>query len=85
VDHLAEKGTWTNEQKQKQSPAVYALLLVPAYVGAARVKNQAHWQSDVLAGWAIGALSGWYAHSREVPITVVVLPRGITVGIKKHF
>jgi membrane-associated phospholipid phosphatase len=30
------------------------------------VKNQAHWQTDVLAGWAAGGLSGWYAHSREV-------------------
>ena len=35
--------------------ATYALLaLLPLYVGAGRIKNQAHWQTDVLAGWAIG-------------------------------
>src|SRR6266478_3290378 len=35
-------------------PATYALLLLPLYVGAGRIKNQAHWQTDVLAGWAVG-------------------------------
>ena len=39
-------------------PATYALMLLPLYVGAGRVKNQAHWQTDVLAGWAVGGLSG---------------------------
>lgn len=66
-------------------PAAYALLLLPIYVGAGRVKNQAHWQTDVLAGWAVGGLSGWYAHSREVPLMVELLPRGISVGIKTQF
>ena len=37
-------------------PVTYALLLLPLYVGAGRIKNQAHWQTDVLAGWALGAL-----------------------------
>ena len=32
-------------------PATYALLLLPLYVGAGRIKNQAHWQTDVVAGW----------------------------------
>ena len=35
-------------------PAAYALLLLPLYVGAGRIKNQAHWQTDVVAGWAVG-------------------------------
>jgi hypothetical protein len=67
------------------NPVAYSLLLVPAYVGVARIKNQAHWQSDVIAGWAIGGLSGWYSHQREVPLSVVVLPRGITIGFRKEF
>jgi membrane-associated phospholipid phosphatase len=66
-------------------PAVYALLLLPAYVGAGRIKAQAHWQSDVLAGWAIGGLAGWYAHSRDTPLIVQALPHGIYVGLKKQF
>src|SRR5471032_1158933 len=53
------------------NPIAYSLLLMPAYVGVARIKNQAHWQSDVIAGWAIGGISGWYSHQREVPLSVV--------------
>jgi len=66
-------------------PATWALLLLPAYVGAARVKNQAHWQTDVLAGWAVGGLSGWYAHGRDAPILIELLPHGVAVGLSKQF
>ena len=68
-----------------EHPATYALLLLPLYVGAARIKNQAHWQTDVLAGWAVGALSGWFAHSLETPITIRLLPDGVEVGLKIRF
>jgi membrane-associated phospholipid phosphatase len=68
-----------------EHPAAYGLLLLPLYVGAGRIKNQAHWQSDVLAGWAIGGLSGWYAHSRDVPILVEILPHGAAVGWHTQF
>ena len=66
-------------------PATWALLLLPLYVGAGRVKNQAHWQTDVVAGWAVGGLSGWYAHSRDVPILIELLPHGFEIGYKKEF
>jgi PAP2 superfamily len=66
-------------------PATYALLLLPLYVGEGRIKNQAHWQTDVLAGWAVGGLSGWYAHSRDIPITIQLLPHGFAVGYGKQF
>jgi undecaprenyl-diphosphatase len=68
-----------------EHPSAYGLLLLPLYVGIGRVKNQAHWQSDVLIGWAIGGLSGWYAHSRETPLLVQVLPDGFIVGLKTRF
>ena len=68
-----------------QYPATFALLTVPLYVGIARIKAQAHWQSDVLFGWTVGGLSGWYAHSRETPLLVEILPHGVTVGIKTRF
>jgi len=69
----------------RDNPAVYALLLLPLYAGATRIKNQAHWQTDVLAGWAVGGLSGWYAHSRDVPIMIEILPHGFEVGVGKTF
>ena len=66
-------------------PATYALLLLPLYVGAGRIKNQAHWQTDVVAGWVVGGLSGWYAHSRDVPILIEILPHGFQIGYSKQF
>ncbi len=67
------------------NPLTYALLALPVYVGVGRLKNQAHWQTDVLAGWAVGGLSGWYAHSRETPILIQILPHGFQVGLKARF
>jgi hypothetical protein len=68
-----------------EHPATYGLLLLPLYVGVARVKAQAHWQSDVLIGWTVGGLAGWYAHSRETPLLIEILPHGVAVGVKAHF
>jgi hypothetical protein len=68
-----------------EHPAAYLLALLPLYVGEGWIKNQAHWQTDVLAGWAIGGVSGWYAHGREVPLMIEVLPGGVAVGIRKRF
>ena len=42
-------------------------------------------KTDVLAGWAVGGLSGWYAHSRDVPIMIELLPHGFAVGYKRQF
>jgi undecaprenyl-diphosphatase len=67
------------------NPVVYALLLLPLYTGVTRLKNQAHWQTVVLAGWAVGGLSGWYAHSRGVPILIEILPHGFQIGFKTSF
>jgi len=69
----------------REYPWTYGLVLLPLYVGAARVKNQAHWQSDVLVGWTAGGLAGWYAHSRETPLLVEILPHGVVVGLKTRF
>jgi membrane-associated phospholipid phosphatase len=66
-------------------PAVYGLLLLPLHVGEGRIRNQAHWQTDVLAALAVGGTAGWYAHSREVPLTVQVLPHAVSVGWKHSF
>ena len=68
-----------------EHPAVYALELLPLYDAIARVKSQAHWQTDVLASVVIGTGIGWYAHERALPISVKLLPRGITVGLHVRF
>jgi membrane-associated phospholipid phosphatase len=69
----------------KDNPAVWAFELLPAYDAEARVKVHAHWQSDVLAGWAIGTAAGYYAHSRDSPWTLSVLPHGLAVGFHKEW
>lgn len=68
-----------------EHPAVWALELLPVYDSIARVKSHAHWQSDVLASFAIGTGIGYYTHSRSSSLSVGVLPRGFTVGWKKAF
>lgn len=67
-------------------PWVYALELLPVYDGIARMKVQAHWQSDVIAGFALGTGFGWLMHNREgTPYVLGVLPHGFYVGLKKSF
>lgn len=68
------------------NPAVYALELLPVYDGIARMKLQAHWQSDVLAGFALGTGFGWIMHRNpDTPYILSVMPHGIYVGISKRF
>ena len=66
-------------------PAVYALEILPVYDMVARVKVWGHWQTDVLAGFAIGTGFGLYAHSRPQPLVLSVLPDGFMVGLHKKF
>jgi membrane-associated phospholipid phosphatase len=51
----------------------------------ARLKSQAHWQSDVLAGWLIGTGVGYWAAKRQVPLSVQILPGGLSVGFEHRF
>lgn len=66
-------------------PAVYGLEVLPLYDAVARMKVWGHWQTDVLAGWALGTAAGFYAHSRKEPFTVAILPGEVTVGWHKKF
>ena len=67
------------------NPWVYALEVLPAYDSMARVKSRAHWQSDVLAGWALGTATGWYASKRDSPFMLSVMPHGVQMGLSKHW
>ncbi|HEY2686077.1 MAG TPA: phosphatase PAP2 family protein [Steroidobacteraceae bacterium] len=69
----------------KDDPWIWALELLPAYDAVARLKSQAHWQTDVLAGWAIGSAVGYWTSTRATPISVQVLPRGLSVGFYRKF
>lgn len=66
-------------------PAVYALELLPLYDAIARVKVGAHWQTDVLAGWALGTATGYLAYKHDSPFILGLLPHGFSVGVRKSF
>ena len=65
---------------QRDQPWVWTLAALPAYEMVARVKAREHWQSDVLAGAALGASVGWYEHGRAKPWVLTLLPGGVFVG-----
>jgi undecaprenyl-diphosphatase len=66
-------------------PAVYALELLPLYDAVGRVKTRGHWQSDVIAGWAIGTAAGVWAEHRNSPLILGWLPGGFEVGFIHRF
>lgn len=68
-----------------EHPAIWALELLPAYDAAARVKIGAHWQSDVLAGFALGTGTGYLAYKRDSPFILEALPHGFMIGLKARF
>jgi undecaprenyl-diphosphatase len=71
---------------RRDDPWVYALELLPVYDGIARMKVQAHWQSDVIAGFVLGTGVGWLMHGHEAtPYVLRVLPHGFYIGLKKSF
>jgi hypothetical protein len=69
----------------REHPWVWSLELLPAYDAVARVKSHAHWQSDVIAGWALGSAVGYWTTTRNTPLSVQILPQGLTVGYYKRF
>jgi membrane-associated phospholipid phosphatase len=71
---------------RKEYPAIYALELLPVYDAIARMKVRGHWQSDVIAGFALGTAAGYFAHARSgTPVVLSFMPHGIYVGLKKQF
>ena len=68
----------------RDHPAIYALELLPIYDGLARMKTQGHWQTDVLAGFALGTAAGYFLHRPGMPVILSVLPHGFAIGIRKE-
>ncbi|MGH8113673.1 MAG: phosphatase PAP2 family protein [Rhodanobacteraceae bacterium] len=69
----------------EEHPAVYALELLPLYDAVGRVKVHGHWQSDVLAGWALGTAAGIWAGRRKSPLILSWLPGGFEIGFIHRF
>ena len=70
-------------QYRGDQPAVWLLEALPIYDGIARMKVQAHWQTDVLAGFALGTAAGYYAAQRASPLVLGLMPHGIYIGLKR--
>lgn len=68
-----------------EHPWIWSLELLPIYDGYARMKSQAHWQSDIIAAWLLGSGFGYWAAHRKVPLLVEILPDGVSVGFYKRF
>jgi hypothetical protein len=67
------------------NPWVWSLELLPAYDAIARLKSQEHWQSDVIIGWLLGSAAGYWASTRTIPLSVQILPGGLSVGYHTRF
>lgn len=69
----------------RENPWIWGLEVLPVYDAFARLKSQAHWQSDVIAGWALGTGVGYWTSTWKTPLTVRVLPGGLSIGLSKRF
>ena len=69
----------------RQQPLVLLLEALPLYDAEARLKSQAHWQTDVIAGWVLGTGIGYWATTLKTPLFVRILPGGLSVGFYKEF
>ncbi len=68
-----------------ERPWAYALELLPAYDAVARVKTRGHWQSDVIAGFALGSGTAYLMRRRPTPLFFSVMPHAVQVGFLKRF
>lgn len=85
VTHISAIVTPFIAEYGHDHPGVWGLAALPLYVGAARMKSQAHWQTDVLAGMALGTGMGLLAHHHSSSWTATVLPHGLSVGYHTQF
>jgi undecaprenyl-diphosphatase len=69
----------------RENPWVWGLEILPAYDALARLKSQAHWQTDVIAAWALGTGVGYWSTTRATPLSVQILPHGLSIGFSRRF
>ncbi len=66
-------------------PWIWSLEALPLYDAEARMKEWGHWQTDVLAGWALGTAWGIYAADRKSPFMLSIMPNAVVVGLHESF
>lgn len=69
----------------KENPWIWSLEALPIYDAVARLKSRAHWQTDVIAAWALGTGVGYWSTTRATPLSVQILPGGLSVGFYRRF
>ena len=69
----------------ERNPWVWTLELLPAYDAIARVKQGSHWQTDVIAGWAVGTGFGYFAAKNKTPFFLGIAPHSFVVGLHSSF
>lgn len=69
-------------QYASEYPATWALAAIPAYVAVARMKSQAHWQTDVIGAIALGVASGYLASQPERPLMLRAMGNGVFIGLR---
>ena len=70
---------------QEDYPMVHSLWLLTAYQMVGRVKDQAHWQSDVIVGALVGFATGYFVHNREYPLSLYFDEDKVVIGLKHRF
>jgi PAP2 superfamily len=70
---------------RQDTPAVWALAALPAYMARARLASQAHWLSDVLVGAGVGVVGGVLAARRDSPLLLAPTGDGVFVGLRHRF
>jgi PAP2 superfamily len=85
VAHITAVVTPFIKEYQNDNPWIWSLAALPVYDGIARMKSQAHWQTDVIAGALLGGGIGYYNSTRNTPWSVTILPRSVTIGFNKSF
>ena len=66
-------------------PMIQLLWVLPIHQMGGRVKAQAHWQSDVLAGFLVGLGSGYWAYKRKTPMLLYFDSDKIMIGLRSKF
>lgn len=72
-------------QYREDYPAVWALGILPVYMGDARMAAEGHWLSDVLVGGAVGVITGRLAAGRDTPLVLSFTKDGTFFGLKHRF
>jgi membrane-associated phospholipid phosphatase len=70
---------------KKDYPLIQLLWLLPIHQMIGRIKAQAHWQSDVIAGVVVGYASGYIAHNMKNPMLLYFSKDKAYIGLKYRF